>query len=73
MRTVSKSHCKITREVCQFFEAMQHKGVMEMSTFVRQAGREREGRQPISLRIFALSVQWDETSQKTPASFEGHA
>ena len=33
-----------------------------MSNLVRQAGR--EGRQPISSRIFALSVQWDETSQK---------
>ena len=64
MRTVGKSHCRITREVCKFFEAMQHEGVMEMSTLVRQAGREREGRHPISSRIFALSVQWDETSQK---------
>ena len=33
-----------------------------VSTLVRQAGR--EGRQAISLRIFAFCVQWDETSQK---------
>ena len=62
MRTASKSHSRITHEVCKFFETLQHEAVMEMAIPVRQARRQDE--HPISSRIFGLSVQWDETSQK---------